>query len=87
MPGYPGAPGVCNALSGTDYVHGIQLQSGTWTDVAIPLALLRALVFRGGNTAGRPASPVLYEYYFDTTVGFPIFWNGTIWVNAAGVAP
>jgi hypothetical protein len=44
---------------------------------------------QGGNTAGRPASPLLYQYYFDTQVGFPV-WCSSIspvtWVNAAGVA-
>jgi hypothetical protein len=44
-----------------------------------------------GTTAERPVntgSPKLQigQYYFDTTVGKPIWWNGTIWVDATGTA-
>lgn len=43
----------------------------------------------GGTTAGRPGAPVLFQPYFDTTLGEPIWCTSTspvIWVNAAGVA-
>ena len=44
-----------------------------------------------GVTADRPVNtgdPKLQtgQYYFDTTVGKPIWWNGTIWVDATGTA-
>lgn len=43
----------------------------------------------GGTTAGRPASPYRYQYYFDTDLGQPIFASqitpSVVWVNAAGV--
>lgn len=41
----------------------------------------------GGSTASRPASPALYQRYFDTTLGYPIFCSNTspiTWVNAVG---
>jgi parallel beta-helix repeat protein len=41
-----------------------------------------------GSTAGRPV-PIAAEVgveFFDTTIGKPIWWNGTIWVDATGVA-
>lgn len=41
-----------------------------------------------GTTAQRPASPVLGQQYYDTTLlatGKPINWNGTAWVDALGV--
>jgi hypothetical protein len=43
-----------------------------------------------GTTANRPASTALIkllvgQYYFDTTLGIPIWWNGAAWVNAVGV--
>lgn len=41
-------------------------------------------VHYGGSTANRPASPLTYESYFDTTLGKPIWWNGTNWKDAAG---
>jgi hypothetical protein len=42
-----------------------------------------------GTTANRPvgttqAPLVIGQYYFDTTIGRPIYWNGTNWINAAG---
>jgi hypothetical protein len=40
---------------------------------------------QGGPTSARPASPVQYQSYFDTTLGLPIWYTGSTWVNAAGV--
>jgi hypothetical protein len=42
-----------------------------------------------GTTANRPVNtntPKLQTglYYFDTTLGIPIWWNGAHWVNASG---
>jgi hypothetical protein len=42
-----------------------------------------------GVTADRPlntGSPNLQtgQYYFDTTLGIPIWWDGTNWVDATG---
>ena len=39
---------------------------------------------KGGATADRPSSPVLYERFFDTTLGYPIWWDGTNWVDSSG---
>jgi hypothetical protein len=43
----------------------------------------------GGPTASRPASPTLYQVFFDTTLQQPIVASQVtptvIWVNAAGV--
>lgn len=39
----------------------------------------------GGNTEKRPtASLQVGEMYFDTTLGKPIFWSGTKWVDSSG---
>jgi hypothetical protein len=48
-------------------------------------------MLQGGTTAQRPASPQLYQDYFDTTLGFKICAKqispSVIWVNiATGVA-
>jgi hypothetical protein len=40
----------------------------------------------GGPTGERPLAPFLYGCYFDTTLGIPIWWDGTKWVDAGGVA-
>ena len=45
----------------------------------------QASVVPSGITAGRPTlSLQIGQYYFDTTIGRPIWWNGTNWINAAG---
>jgi hypothetical protein len=38
-----------------------------------------------GATTGRPTERLqVGQYYFDTTIGRPIWWNGANWINAAG---
>tara|TARA_A100000171_G_C2140369_1_gene154932 strand:- start:3566 stop:5062 length:1497 start_codon:yes stop_codon:yes gene_type:complete len=37
------------------------------------------------TTANRPASPRDYEMYFDTTLGYAIWYDGSNWVNSLGV--
>jgi hypothetical protein len=40
-----------------------------------------------GNTASRPTEDLAVgEVYFDTTLGFPIWWDGTNWVDATGAS-
>jgi hypothetical protein len=55
-----------------------------------PAQVLTALGLNsGGTTAGRPATPFLYQSYFDTVLGQPVWCSQVspaIWVNAAGVA-
>lgn len=43
-----------------------------------------------GTTAQRPVQSVqaplpIGQYYYDTTLDRPIFWNGTVWKKADGV--
>jgi hypothetical protein len=37
-----------------------------------------------GATGSRPATSVVGFEFFDTTLGYPVWWNGTAWVNASG---
>lgn len=37
-----------------------------------------------GTTAQRPVAPVTAQRFYDTTIGKPIWWNGTVWKDAAG---
>lgn len=38
-----------------------------------------------GPTTGRPTNGIQTgDYYFDTTLGYPIWYDGTNWVNASG---
>jgi hypothetical protein len=40
-----------------------------------------------GTTANRPAvGLVTGQTYFDTTLGIPIWYNGTKWVNSSGAS-
>lgn len=39
-----------------------------------------------GTTAQRPKKPTTGDTWFDTTLGYPIWWSGTQWVDATGVA-
>lgn len=41
-------------------------------------------VRNGGATLNRPESPATFEFYFDTTIGKPIWYDGAQWVDAAG---
>lgn len=76
-------------LTANDYVLG--LVTGQLAD--IPISVLSALIasgggfWLGGTTAQRPASPVNFMMFFDTTLGMPIWWSGTKWVNSSGFGP
>jgi hypothetical protein len=38
-----------------------------------------------GTGAQRPAVQLhIGQMFFDTTLGIPIWWNGTVWKNASG---
>jgi len=42
---------------------------------------------RYGTTANRPAvGETIGQMYFDTTLGIPIWYNGTKWVNSSGAS-
>lgn len=44
----------------------------------------RRFVTNNGTTANRPPSPIIGQYYLDTTLGVPVWWNGTNWINSVG---
>lgn len=44
----------------------------------------REYVQQQGDTMSRPVAPVVAEQYFDTTLGKPIWYNGSGWVDATG---
>lgn len=44
----------------------------------------RKYITRNSTTALRPTTSVLGEFYFDTTAGLPVWWNGTNYQDAAG---
>ena len=44
----------------------------------------RRFVTLNGTTGNRPTSPILGQFYFDTDDGFPVWWNGSTWVDSTG---
>ena len=49
-----------------------------------PLEKLIGLYHLSGITGDRPTSPRVGCMYFDTTLGIPIWYDGTNWINATG---
>lgn len=49
-------------------------------------SLIDSSITAGGPTANRPTNPATFEQYFDSTLGYPIWFNGTDWVDATGAA-
>lgn len=43
-----------------------------------------AVALLSGDTASRPAAPATGWMYFDTTLGQPIWYDGSGWVDATG---
>jgi hypothetical protein len=39
-----------------------------------------------GPTGSRPTATAAGQQWFDTTLGLPLWWNGTAWRDAAGTA-
>lgn len=51
----------------------------------IDASILTLTTPSAGATTARPINSLqIGQYYFDTTIGRPIYWNGTNWINAAG---
>lgn len=44
----------------------------------------RKYVTLNGTVANRPKSSVIGQRYFETSIGRPIYWNGSAWVDGAG---
>jgi len=40
-----------------------------------------------GITADRPPLPYVGQQYFDTTIGFPVWWDGAMWITAGAWVP
>ena len=69
----------------TDSSRTVDL-SPVWVGVGGVSALSLPLqVVRSTTTVGRPSAPAaIGTMMFDTTLGKPVWWNGTNWVDATG---
>lgn len=44
-----------------------------------------SIIPASGSTSSRPTLNLLVgQFYFDTTLGYPVWYNGTNWVDATG---
>jgi len=86
-----------NKTAGTGASGKIKLQTGTSVGGARGNIELDALtidykrsaskdkIWENGATGSRPGTPLTGHEYFDTTLGQPIWYDGTNWVDAQGV--
>lgn len=56
-----------------------------WRNFFNGLYLICLGTSQSGKTANRPSDGLwVGRPYFDTTLGFPVWYNGVTWVNSAG---
>ena len=73
-------------IYGNMYLYANSSYVVTYIDnlTAIVSAVIESGVIKNNNT--RPTVLSVGSSYFDTTLGKPIYWNGTAWVDATGTA-
>jgi hypothetical protein len=79
-PALPVPPREYNSLAATDQIRVLRLYfnllDGYLNTLATPPS---------GATTDRPTTNlVIGDYYFDTTLNLPIWYDGTDWIDAAG---
>lgn len=45
---------------------------------------VNSLSTKSGTTSNRPTGIEVGSCYFDSTIGKPIWWNGSKWIDAVG---
>lgn len=64
-----------------------QVEEG-WRNVLNEMRTINNAIVQSGTTANRPAAPASVMWvgrmYFDTDLGFPIWFVGPGWVDATG---
>lgn len=63
----------------TVIAHGDQRAVKFFEDVG-------AAINANGSGDTRPTTPFLSQQHYDTVLLQPIWWNGTVWTDALGVA-
>lgn len=67
-----------------DKLMGFTARKLTDTPTDALAVVNRKFVTLNGVTASRPTSSILGQFYFDTTLGYPVWWNGSTWVDSGG---
>jgi len=79
-PNLPVAPEVYNAQSQNQVLNVLRLYFNQLNNYSQATANPN-----NGATDARPNQGLqIGQVFFDTTLGYPIWWNGTKWVNASG---
>lgn len=59
--------------------------SGPWLNWSGRVSQLLTWIQQSGTTAQRPITGLyIGRRYFDTTLGYPVWYDGTNWVSATG---
>lgn len=79
-PALPVPPNDYDQRQQTDYMNALRLYFNRLDDF-----LSVSSVPANGTTANRPALNLqVGQFYFDTTLGYPIWYDGTNWVDSTG---
>lgn len=80
--GVPGTLGTGTTYMRADSDRAVDLAPlwvGIGSTIVTPVQVARIV-----TTAGRPSSPTGGQMFFDSTLGKPIWWNGSNWKDATG---
>jgi hypothetical protein len=55
------------------------------TGIQSQMTTLNSQINQSGTTGVRPGTAAVGFMFFDTTLGYPVFYNGSSWVNASGI--
>ena len=58
--------------------------SDAWNEWAQSMYTVTNTLEQSGTTANRPAQKFIGQPYFDTTLGYMIWANGSVWKDASG---
>ena len=75
---------IGSTMSTVGYSTGVTSVTVTQTGGAEYAYVRLNSVEESGVTASRPTSPIAGQQFFDTTLGTPIWYNGSAWVNSSG---
>jgi hypothetical protein len=79
-PRLPAAPIEYNKL----FMDQLEKNLGLYFNT-VDNAIAGLIIPESGTTANRPTQQVLIgQFYYDTTLQIPIWYNGTVWKNASG---
>jgi hypothetical protein len=78
--------GLFLATTTASRINGVDRSKVNLSDTASRTGCLFAPEFSSGTTAQRPTAGLLAgQQHWDTTLAKPIWWNGSVWKDAAGV--